>query len=294
MMTLCDAFEIGRHPLVFRSAETERRDGFVIERLLFERADGEEVRGILTRPDSVNPCPAILYSHAHGNRHDVGVAEMLDGRPSLQGPLGPIFARHGYVALMVEMPAFGTRAKPGETVRAKAALWHGRSLAGQMLGELASALDWLAERADVDDDRIGAFGISMGATLSYWLSAVEPRIACLAHLCAYADLDTLIETCAHDLHGIYRTVPGLLGIASNGEIAGMIAPRPQLIGIGDRDPLTPPAAVDAALAQTRSAYARADMPENLIVHREADSGHVETVAMRAAVLSFFARHLHDA
>ncbi len=40
----------------------------------------------------------------------------------------------------------------------------------------------------------------------------------------------------HDLHGIYLTIPGLLEVAGNGEIAGLIAPRPQLICIGDRDP----------------------------------------------------------
>jgi hypothetical protein len=107
-------------------------------------------------------------------------------------------------------------------------------------------------------------------------------------MCAYAEFATLIETGAHDLHGIYLTVPGLLNIASNGEIAGLIAPRPQFIGIGDLDPLTPPAAVDKALAETRTEYAQAGAADALIVHREAASGHVETPAMRAAVLDFFA------
>lgn len=131
----------------------------------------------------------------------------------------------------------------------------------------------------------------MGATLGYWLAAVEPRAACLAHLCCYADFDSLIDAGAHDLHGIYLTVPGLLDIASNGEIAGMIAPRPQFIGIGDKDALTPPAAVDRALAQTRGAYRDAGAPDNLVLHRERETGHAETPAMRAAMLAFFRRFL---
>ncbi len=131
----------------------------------------------------------------------------------------------------------------------------------------------------------------MGATLGYWLAAVEPSVAAAAHLCCYADFATLIETGAHDLHGIYLTVPGLLNIAANGEIAGRIAPRPQFIGIGDTDPLTPAAAVNVALAQTRAVYDAAGAAADLLIHRETDSGHVETAAMRAAMYGFFRRHL---
>lgn len=291
---LQDAFEIGGHSISVRSSQPEEADGYRIEHLIFETAEGESLRGVLTAPPSGGPHPAILYVHAHGNRHDIGVREMLEGRPALQGPLGPEFASRGYVTLMVELPAFGTRAEPNESARAKAALWHGTSLAGQMVAEQASALDWLSSRGDVDPRRIGAFGISMGATLAYWLASVDPRIAAVAHLCAYADLAKLIGLGAHDLHGIYMTVPGLLKIASNGEIAGAIAPRPQWIGIGDLDPLTPPQAVDAALAETRTRYAVAGAANALVFHREPDSGHVETAAMRAAVMGFFERTLTPA
>ena len=288
------AFEIGAHSLNFVSLETEEADGYVIQRLAFVTGDGEAVRGVLTRPLGSGPFPAVLYIHAHGDRYDIGADELLDGRPALLGPLGPVFARMGFVTLAIEMPAFGSRAVPDESARAKAALWHGRSVAGQMVAEQQAAFAWLAARDDVIADRIGVFGLSMGATLGYWLAAVEPRVTCVAHLCCYADFDSLIGTGAHDLHGIYLTVPGLLGIAANGEIAGLIAPRPQLIAVGDRDPLTPPAAVDRALAQTWDAYACAGAPAALTLIREPDTGHVETEAMRAGVLAFFERYLDGA
>lgn len=284
-------FEIGKHSLTLVSRQVVEEDGYAVERLRFVTADGEAVRGVLTRPVAPARRPALLYIHAHGARYDIGADELLDGRPALLGPLGPEFARLGFVTLMIEMPAFGGRAEPNESARAKACLWRGRSLAGQMVAEQQSAFQWLAAREDVAADRVGVFGLSMGATLGYWLAAVEPRIACVAHLCCYADFATLIETGAHDLHGIYLTVPGLLEIASNGVIAGMVAPRPQLIAVGDRDPLTPPAAVDRALAETRDAYARAAATDRLTVLREAETGHVETPAMRAAVFEFLERYL---
>lgn len=285
------AFEIGAHSLSFVSLEAEEADGYVVQRLSFVTAGGEAVRGMLTRPLGSGPFPAVLYIHAHGDRYDIGADELLDGRPALLGPLGPVFARLGFVTLAIEMPAFGSRSEPNESARAKACLWRGLSVAGQMVAEQQAAFAWLAAREDVIADRIGVFGLSMGATLGYWLAAVEPRVACVAHLCCYADFDSLIETGAHDLHGIYLTVPGLLEIATNGEIAGLVAPRPQLIAIGDRDPLTPPAAVDLALAQTRDAYARAGVPGGLTLIREPDTGHVETEAMRAGVLAFLQRYL---
>jgi dienelactone hydrolase len=273
------------------ACEIEDRSNHVRERLGFVTQSGEAVNGLLTRPKEDGRFPAILYIHAHGNRYDIGARELLDGRPALQGALGPVFADFGFVTLAIDLPGFGERANVSESALAKARLWRGRTLAGQMLGERASALGWLASRSDVDARRVGAFGISMGATLCYWLAAVDPRIACVAHLCCFADFDRLIETGAHDLHGIYLTIPGLVEVASNGRIAGLIAPRPQLIGIGDLDPLTPPYAVDPALATVRTAYADAVASENLALLRQADVGHQESPEMRAAVLAFFRRHL---
>lgn len=294
MRSLSSAFEIGRHPLTLESATARRQDGFVVERLRFSTASGATVRGIVTRPGKGDHRrPAILYVHAHGNRHAIGADELLDGRPALRSPLGPVFSGLGFVTLAIDLPTFGDRATETESARAKALLWHGRSLAGQMLGELHAALDYLAGRPDVAPDRVGAFGISMGATLGYWLAAVDPRLAAVAQLCCFADFDSLIATGAHDLHGIYLTIPGLLDIADNGRIAGLVAPRPQLICLGGRDPLTPDAAVGKALAETRAAYAAAGAAGKLVVHSEPDAGHEETPAMRDLVLRFLADHLGE-
>ena len=286
-----ELFEIGRHPLELDSRQAEATGHYLTERLIFRTRAGEAVNAIMTRPDNDNTGPAILYLHAHGNRYEIGASELTGGRPALQEPLGPVFAERGFATLAIDMPGFGARATQSESALAKALLWQGGSMAGQMLGEQAAALGWLAGQPFVDADRIGAFGISMGATFAYWLAGVEPRIAVIAHLCCYADLATLIETGAHDLHGIYLTVPGLLTVASNGEIAGLAAPRPQLICIGDRDPLTPPQAVDRALAETKAAYARAGAAGALTIHRKAETGHEETLEMRRAVLDFFTRTL---
>ena len=180
----------------------------------------------------------MLYCHAHGARYEIGASELIDGRASLLSPYGPLLADAGFVTLSIDMPTFGERQVPGEDALSKALLWRGKTLMGKMLGDLLVAFDYLRTRTEVDPQRIAAFGLSMGATHAFFLGALEPRFNRIAHLCCYADWARLVETGAHDLHGHYMTVPGLLAKTSVGEIAGLIAPRPQLICVGEDDPLT--------------------------------------------------------
>ena len=278
--------------LVLVASVAEDHGDHIVERLRFRLSDGTEIRGFLTRPAANRmPRPAILYAHAHGGRYDIGASELVAGRPALLDAPGPHLAREGYVTLCIDMPTFGERADVTESAAAKAALWHGRTLFGQMLGEQAAALTWLASRADVDADRIGMTGISMGATLTYFLAAIDSRVAVAAHLCCYADFATLVETGAHDLHGHYLTIPGLLSETSTGEIAGLMAPRPQLICVGLDDPLTPPPAIRRAFFETSAAYEAAGARQALALVEEDDIGHRETQTMRRLVLDFFGLHL---
>lgn len=288
---LRNLFEIGRHPLRFAAPRTPiRTDRGRVEPLACTDARGRPVGGWSIRPEGAGPFPAVLVVHAHGGRPDIGARELLDGRPAMPDPIGPDLARAGFVAACVDLPCFGSRAgQETEGAAAKAALWQGGSLAGRMLGELASQLDWLAARPEVDARRIGVFGLSMGATLGTWLAAVDGRVAALAQMVSLADMAALIESGAHDLHGPYLTVPGLVPLAATGRIAGLVAPRPQVVGIGDRDPLTPPEAADIALADLRAAYAAAGAATALTVVRDADAGHQVTPAMRAAALALFRR-----
>lgn len=271
------------------AARIEERDGYEVEHLTLKLGD-TEVRGILTRPLEVEGrLPAILYGHSHGGRYDIGADELLDGRDYLLDPLGPVFACAGYVTLCIDMPVFGQRAGVTESAAAKALLWYGKGLFAQMLCDHSAALTYLAARPDVDPARIGAFGISMGCTLSYWLAAMDERISAVAHLCCFADLRTMIELGNHDGHGVYLIVPGLLNEADAGAIAALVAPRPQLICIGEADSLTPPEAVALAWDETSAAYA--NHPGRLQLVSEPHVKHQETPRMRETALRFFAENL---
>lgn len=283
---LAERLEARAHPLREVDRTVRSAQGVEVLDLTFRTVGGEPVRGVFCRPTGRSaPLPAVLVIHAHGNAYGIGAAELMEGRPALVRPVGPDLAAMGIQSLCLDMPCFGQRAEIRESAAAKAALWRGGSLAGQMIGESVAALDWLSCEAGVDPHRIGVFGLSMGATLGYWLAAVDTRVAALVQECCFADFDRLIAVGAHDLHGIYLCVPGLPGLASNGEIAGLVAPRAQFIGWGERDPLTPPLATAPALAEVRAAYAARG--GRLVLHREMEEGHRETAAMRAAAMQFF-------
>lgn len=283
--------ELLRHetrPVALLSASEEHREGYVLERLQLD-ISGAKVRGLLTRPVQPGRHPAILYGHSRGGLYHVGADELLVGREYLREPLGPVLAQAGYITLAIDMPTFGARSNLTEGAESKARLWFGGSLIGDMLNDHGAALSYLASRADVDATRIGAFGMSMGCFLSYWLAAMDERIAAVAHFSCFCDLRTLIAMGNQDDHGIYLLVPGLLSETDAGEIAGLIAPRPQLICVGEADNLTPVPAIDKAWADLQPAYAA--VPDRVALLREPGIGHAETPRMRQAMLDFFARNL---
>lgn len=235
---------------------------------------------------------AVLYCHAHGNRYDIGMSELTDGRPALLGPWLPELAQRGIGVLCLEMPCFGRRAQAKEDATAKALLWHGATLFGQMLAEQRAGFSWLAAQPGVAPDRIATLGISMGGTLAWWLAALHPPVAAAVSMCCFADMAQLIETGAHEGHGAYMTVPGLLARSSTAGVAALIAPRPQLHCVGFEDWSTPKPAFEQARSELCAAYASADATEALRFHTDPQTGHSETPAMRADVLAFLTRHLH--
>ncbi len=238
-------------------------------------------------PDGPGPHPAVLYCHAHGGDHPRGRRELTDGATWLTAPYGPDLLAAGFAVFCVDMPGFGDRISDGsESALAKAGLWRGRPLFGQMVATQLGALDRLAGDPRIDASQIFTLGVSMGAALALWVAALDRRVRGCAHLCMLANIEPLIASGAHDRHGPYLTVPGLLERTDMGQIAAHIAPRPQFIGLGAEDRFTPPDARDPALAQVRHVYGDADALRVMIAP---DGGHFETTEMRKAVIDFLRR-----
>lgn len=277
---------------------TEERPTYLLEKLRIDLGTRSvaftsgSVPALFTRPRRRGPFPALLYVHAHGRRFDIGKRELVDGRGSLQLPsYAGVLADLGIAVLCIDLPTFGERQAPDEMTLAKSLLWHGDTLLGLMLRELAGAVDYLHARDDIIAGRIGVMGMSMGSTLAWWLAALDTRIAAVAELCCFADVATLVARGDHNRHGIYMTVPGLLRHFDTWEIASLIVPRPHLCCVGLRDPLTPPEALRAATEPLAERYRAAGAPDAWQLIADPETGHEETAQMRAAVTAFLQEHL---
>lgn len=274
---------------------TEEGPGYRLEHLQLDLNGIEPVPALLLIPNErQDPAPGLLYLHAHGDRYDLGKEELVEGRDVLQ-PYAPVCAEKGLVALAVDNWCFSGRrhhddGRQGEHDAFKLMLWRGQVLWGMMLFDQVQALTYLGSRPEVDAGRIGAFGLSMGSTMAWWLAALDTRLRLCADLCCLTGFEELIRAGNLAGHGVYYYVPRLLAHFQTHQIRELIVPRPQLSLNGLRDPLTPPAGVRRVGDHLGPLYAKYGRPEDCRIEL-LDCGHEETSEMRALVLDWFDEHL---
>ncbi|HSV30572.1 MAG TPA: acetylxylan esterase [Atribacteraceae bacterium] len=268
------------------------RPKFRIERLLLELNGIEPVPAYFMTPTvKQSKLPAILYNHAHGFEYHIGKEEIIQGRTFLQNPpYGEVLCSQGYAVLCIDHWGFGERQGRTEMEIFKTMLWEGKVMWGMMVYDSLRALDYLVSRPEVDGERVGTLGISMGSTMGWWISALDDRIKACVDLCCLTDFQALIATRGLDGHGIYYYVPRLLKHFTTTRINALIAPRPHLSLAGLYDPLTPVAGLDRINQDLQEIYRREGAPEawRLI---QSHTGHFETAAMRSEVLAFLKRWL---
>lgn len=281
-----------RAPVRAKRIGVRRTRHYVLETWSLDLNGREPVPAYFTAPRrSAAPVPAVLFSHSHGGRYHWGKEELIRGSPYMAAPpYAEALARAGIAALCIDHWCFGQRATRGESSLAKELLWRGQSMWGFMVADSLRALDWLCRREDVDARRIGATGMSMGSTMSWYVAALDTRIAACADLCCLTDFDSLIASDGLDEHGIYYYVPGLLNHFTTAAINALIAPRPHLALAGLKDALTPVAGLRRIDRELKKVYARAGAPQNWRL-RTYPVAHEETAAMREDVMRFFAQAL---
>ena len=274
---------------------TESHEGYKLERLLLDLNGEEPVPALLLIPDNrQTPAPGLLYIHWHAGMYDLGKEQLLRGVEA-QPAYAPVLAEKGIVTLAIDSWCFGERkretdGKTGEEDAFKLMLWRGQVLFGMMMFDELRALDYLASRTEVDPKRLGAFGMSMGATKAWWLAALDPRISVCMDVCCLTDYDELIK--AHSLreHGIYYYVPSLLKHFQTAQINELIVPRPHLSVNGRRDPLTPPAGVEKIRDYLLPLYRRYGKEPDCRIALY-DCAHVELPPMRQVILGWMDRYL---
>jgi len=280
----------------------EERPDCLVEKFQFDNGAGATVPGYLVLPKPrPAKAPAILFCHWHGGEYDIGKEELFQARHTPEAP-GPAFARHGYVVIGIDACGFGERngrgpggpeekGSAGEMTASKFNLWVGRTLWGMILRDDLMALDYVASRPEVDPGRIGVTGISMGATRSWWLMALDDRLKTGVAVACLTRYQNLIRHQSLKAHGIYYFVPNLLNHFDTEAIIALLAPRPVLFQTGDQDdgsPVDGIRAIDSAARPAWRLYGKDSDFQNLIYP---GLGHVYTSEMWAKTLAWMDEHL---
>ena len=155
--------------------------------------------------------------------------------------------------------------------------------------DMRRAVDYISSRADVDSERLGCYGHSMGSTHAYMLGPWEPRINATVCNCCLPTYAAIEE---HEiLHCFPNFVTGIYPEADTPDIVSLIAPRALHMNFGELDGGSPIEHVKKAMPVIRRAYESMHAEDNFSFFIEAAVGHVLSDSMWQRTKSFFAKHL---
>ncbi len=286
------------------TVNVEELEGYTLKKIQFDNGAGDMVYGYLVIPAGrTEPGPAILYHHYHGGEYDNGKEEILKQYPVDSSPAVTL-AKEGYVVLAIDAYAFGERQHQGpageresgsrtESALFKTFIWQGKTMWGMMVRDDMLALNYLLSLTDiVDPERVGATGMSMGSTRTWWLAALDERIKVSVCVCCLTRYQNLIRHGDVNEHGIYYYVPNLLEEGIDMEaVVGLIAPRPLMTQTGDQDagsPIDGVKQINEFAEKVYNLYGKSDLFQGVIYP---GVGHKYTPEMWQKTLNWFRMHL---
>ena len=284
-------------PAVRRTGDDLAGDGYRIERIAFEAEPGDWVPAVVLVPEGAWNAGGIAVWHQHNGEYHLGKSEPagLAGNPMHH--TGVALAQAGFVVLCPDALCFEDRQDPSgrlaggsfERFEFLRQVVRGRCLAWKNILDMRRAVDVLAARPEVDGNRLGCYGHSMGSTHSWLVGPWEPRLRCVVGNCCLPTYRGIERE--HLLHCLSNFIPGLAAFGDTPDVAGLIAPRALHLNFGTADGGTPAADLAWSLARVAEWYEAAGAPEVFTHYVEEGSGHVLSPEMWRRTLACFRHHL---
>jgi perosamine synthetase len=273
-------------PVLAPSASvTTEADGIVVTQITASHARRRELRLTLLTPSGLpGPFPTVLVS--------AGLNATLDRVTGVAPPDHPDrnvaeqLCRQGFATVTMD---YGLGDEPAaEVARLEPVLsLAGESLLGALVEDTLAVFTWARTLAEVDPDRIGLFGHSLGAAVALHAALLleESLPVCTAGHCGtYGVLYASKQTGPQG-----GFLPGILRHADLPDLYSALAPAPLEVQYGLRDPFLDVDDAATAEQQIIAAYREAGSAEMVQV-RALDLGHGTDINGAAA---FFGRHLAE-
>jgi len=223
-----------RSPPTIQIESTERTEGIVRQKIRLEVEPQVFMDAVLLKPDRdaipQRSLPAIVALHPTTEQH----LDEISGRAG-DGPraIGLHFARRGYVVLCPKNFLWQD-AKEFQTAVALHAERHPHSLGmAKMLFDAQRAVDLLVGMPEVDLQRIGAIGHSLGAKEVLYLMAFDDRVS--AGIASEGGLD-FSSTNWDAAWYLGSRLSGATTRFQHAQLLALIAPRPFLVMGGETGP----------------------------------------------------------
>ena len=292
----------------------ERRDGYTVRKILFNVNAYSRILAYLLVPDGKGPFPAVNMLHDHGGHLFIGkekmvrpfdvdtavvndadrwVEKLYDGQYA-----GDYFARNGYVVFSADAPMWGERGREEGVDRSKYdiicgnMMMLGRDLSAFMTYDDISGTDFLASLPQVDKDRIGCMGCSMGAYRAWMLAALSDKISAAASICwmTTTDVQMSVKDKKREYGGFANCIPALRQWLDYPHIASLACPKPMLFINGTRDHLFPIDGTRSAFNIMRDVW-RSQKVDSELETEFWDVPHSCGKALQQRVLEFFDKKL---
>lgn len=234
-----------------RVESSEQCDGYVRHRVSYMVDHGERIAAYLLVPEGSGPWPAMVAAHQHAGDFLLGKSEPAGLSRNPMFHYGLDLCRRGYVVICPDHLCFEERVPPEwrrcddpsiadswwERFVATKLFLEGSSLQAKYLADLVKAIDYLETLPEVDADRIGVIGHSLGGQEATWLTWFDRRIKAGASSCGFAMVQAIID---HEInHNMALYVPGFLKLGDMDLLVAAIAPRAFCFTSGEEDSIFP-------------------------------------------------------
>lgn len=278
----------------------DQKKGYRLEWITYEVEPGDRVPAIVLVPDGISGtsrAPAIAIWHQHAGQWHLGKSEPAGLLGNPMHHTGVALVKLGYVVLCPDALCFEERQDPEGKLKGGAyerfeflrQVVDGRCMAWKNILDMRRAVDYLVSRVDVDADRLGCYGHSMGSTHTWLVGPWEPRLKCLIGNCCLPTYEAIHRTKL--LHCFPNFIPGIHQYGDTPDIAALIAPRALHLNLGETDGGSPIEEAQAGVAKIAQAYTKAGAADQFTYFIEPDTGHVLSDTMWQHTRNTFEKHL---